>query len=363
MKIGIMTFHSALNCGAVLQAYALQTYLERMGHEVEFINYRGISKKGIKDFLGKGIGKTWHKLEDQYYASYYRKNDRFGRLLKKGTRVYTSIEELQSNPPECDAYIAGSDQIWNVGSKKSLSKPYFLAFGKPAVKRIAFAASLGQGNVPQFLEADMTAALLKFDHISVRESNGVEYVQSLLGERKRVQHIPDPTFLLKKEDYLQIAKRTTDSEKTPYLASYILSTFSSEQLKIVDYLETKLDAKLKNLRNPDTCIRLPKAANIVVTAEEWLSYVENSRLMICCSFHAVVFSLIFHKPFVVVSPYLNQRIISLLSLVGLTDYCLYEFDAAKIDALLQNNIDWNRVDAAIAIQKQKSIDYLKEALK
>ena len=40
MKIGILTFHRAINYGAVLQCYALYTTLQSMGHDVEIIDYR-----------------------------------------------------------------------------------------------------------------------------------------------------------------------------------------------------------------------------------------------------------------------------------------------------------------------------------
>ena len=40
MRIGIITFHAAFNYGSMLQAYALQTFLEKKGHQVEIINFR-----------------------------------------------------------------------------------------------------------------------------------------------------------------------------------------------------------------------------------------------------------------------------------------------------------------------------------
>ena len=59
MKIAILTFHRAYNCGAMLQAWALRTVLERMGHVVEFpiLNHVGERNRWLKliDFRKRGM--------------------------------------------------------------------------------------------------------------------------------------------------------------------------------------------------------------------------------------------------------------------------------------------------------------------
>lgn len=360
MNIGIMSFHAALNSGAVLQAYALQTQLERMGHSVEFINYRRIRKRKLNHFLAKSIKKTWWKWQDYIQDYLYAKNDAFGYVLKRGTTIYRSIDELQKNPPEYDVYLAGSDQIWNVGSNRILSKQYYLSFGDPSIKRIAFAASFGQCEVLPFLENDIRTEVMKFDAVSVREKNGVEYLQQLMGKDKKIHHICDPTFLLSANDYLQIA--TEKKEEKPYIASYILHAYFQEQLNIVEHIKKHTHSPILNLRNPDTCIRLPKAENKIVTPYQWLGYIKNAELVICCSFHAVVFSLLFHKPFVVVSPVQNARISSLLEPLGLMNRFFVNFEPSKIEEVLNTNIDWQKVDAHIEKEKNKAIEFLETNL-
>ena len=363
MRIGILTFHSALNCGAVLQAYALQNSLEKMGHKVEFINYREIRKKNIRDFIGKGILKTWYKLEDIIQSSIHRKNDAFGSILKIGKTNYYSLSELQSNPPEYDVYIAGSDQIWNLGSKSNLNRIYYLDFGSKKIKRIAFAASFGQCNIPSFLNEEIRAQLLKFHAISVRELNGFEYIQSIVGDKKEIHLISDPTILLNANDYLKIANSSEIKSARPYIASYILHAYGLEQLNIVDYIKTKLGVSLINLRNPETCIRLPRAKNKVINPYQWLRYVYDAQMIICCSFHAVVFSLIFHKEFVVVSPYVNQRILSLLTPLNLNYRCINKFDTKYINQVIEQKIDWQYIDEKITEQKKTSLDFIISSLK
>ena len=128
------------------------------------------------------------------------------------------------------------------------------------------------------------------------------------------------------------------------------------------------DAALINLRNPDTCIRLPNAKNKIVTPYEWLSYIKQAEFVICGSFHAVVFSLLFHKPFIVLQPsYIekaggNQRIYSLLNPLKLTDRCFSEFNYNAINSLLSTNINWQDVDKELKLQKEKSKHFLLEIL-
>jgi len=358
MRIGIMTFHSALNCGAVLQAYALQTYLENMGHEVEFINYRIIKKKNIRDFIGKGFFKTIYKLEDIYQSCKHSKKDAFGYVLKRGELEYFSIEELQNNPPDYDVYIAGSDQIWNISSQTYLDKAYFLDFGSPSIKRIAFSASLGQCNVPKSLDQEIRQQLLKFNAISIRENIGAEYIKSIIGGKKNIQQISDPTILLDINDYLKISSIKKSKENEPYIASYILSNYNSEQLEILKYIKGKLNLNIINLRNPDTCIRLLKTINKVVTPYQWLGYIYNSEFVICCSFHAVVFSLIFHKNFIVITPNENQRILSFLKSLNMEDFIICQFDSTSIDNILEKSINWARIDNLIINERKKSINFL-----
>jgi polysaccharide pyruvyl transferase WcaK-like protein len=362
MKIGIVTFHSALNCGAVFQAFALQTHLESLGYEVSFINYheRYITNN-FRSFFGKNLSKTWYKLVDKINYYKYKNRSSFHSILKIDSILYNSIEELKANPPQKDIYIAGSDQIWNIGSKKEINKVYYLDFGGLEIKRISFAASLGQCNVPEFLNDIITNQLKKFDAISVRETNGVEFIQSLIKDKK-VHHISDPTFLLKAKDYRKIMTKNNVKSEKALIVSYILTEYNSSQLKVLDFIKQKLNLDIINLRNPNSCIRLKKYKNKIVEPQEWLYQVDNSKFMICCSFHAVVFSLIFHKPFIVVSPYENARILSLLKSLNLENHFISDYDEIIINDLLIKKIDWKSVDEKIDKFRTQSDTFLKMTL-
>lgn len=361
MKIGIITTHYSLNCGAVLQAYASQFFLKKIGHEVEFINYRSLrQKRNIKTYLAKSPVKTLHKWQDIYNGYKYNKDASFNKVLNVGSRLYQTLEDLKENPPLCDLYYAGSDQIWTVGSRKQVMRPYYLDFGDDSVKRISYAASLGQGIVPEHMREEIKGLLHKFDHISVREVSGLEVIQEIVGEEKKVHHVVDPTLLLKAEDYESIIEDVEVNDK--FIICYSLTTYEGEQNKILNYIKKKTDLPIKNLRNPDTCIRLERSENIIVTPYQWLAYIKKSELVICTSFHAVVFSLIFHKSFVVVSPYKNKRIMSLLGLVNMEERFIEAHDESKINAILSSSIDWQSIDDKLSKNRQLSVDYLINAL-
>lgn len=360
MKIGIITTHRALNSGAVLQAYASQTFLSQLGHEVEFIDYKEPWRKPLRRYISKNPILVWYSLIDSYYRHKYLKEAMFNKVLHIGKKRYSTLFELQNEPPIYDLYMVGSDQVWNVGSSKKINRAHYLDFGLKSVKRISYAASLGQGNVPDYMLEEMKELLMKFDHISVRESSGVKLIQSIVGNHKKVFHTFDPTLLLEADDYSSIMEEIP--QEGPYITCYSLAIYEDEQKKAMSYIQKKLNLPIKNLRNPDTCRRLKNVSNIIVTPYQWLAYVKNSNFVICTSFHAVVFSLIFHRPFIVLSPFVNKRIMSLLKLVNLKERFIENYEKNNIDAILSNQIDWELVDKKIRDNRQSSIDYLLNAI-
>ena len=186
MRIGIITTHTSLNVGAVLQAFSSQKLLESMGHDVEFIDYHRPHRKPLRYYLSKNPLLILYSLMDSYNRWKYLRRGDFNKVLNVGSKVYKTIDDLGSDPPDYDVYYAGSDQIWTISSSQKIDRCFYLDFGPPAVKRVAYAASLGQGIVPEFLKVEMKNLLLNFDHISIREDSGVKVVQEILGDHKKI---------------------------------------------------------------------------------------------------------------------------------------------------------------------------------
>ena len=365
MKIGIVTFHNALNVGAVLQAYALQTILSQLGHEVEFINYAPFRRYRLKDFIAKSPVVMFNKLRNIINGMKYTKQNNFNKILTLSARRYLSYEDLVRYQMDYDVYIAGSDQIWNF--YQSLSPVYMLDFVPDNKKKISYAASMGQCRIDKSLYYVFKEKLMKFNAISLREKNGVDFVNKLLnGEKLAIQTL-DPTLLIGSQYYDNIM----DSNKiksNPYICTYILADLDKENADIISNIKEQLGIKTINLRNPDTCIWLSHAKNKIVTPNQWLYYIKNSDFIICSSFHAVVFSLIFHKPFIALVPPNcknkggNMRINTLLESTELLDRIISDFNKERIYHVMNSPIDWHKIDEKIIKMRETSIEFLKSNL-
>lgn len=365
MKIGVITFHNALNAGAVLQAYALQTFLSQLGHQVEFINYNPIRRYSFRDYIAKSPLVMFNKWRNIFYGKRYTKLNNFNKVLSLSPQTYLSYEDLIGRPMDYDLYIAGSDQIWNFYT--SLSPIYLLDFVPANKKKIAYAASMGQCRIDKSLYTAFKDKLMRFDAISLREKNGVDFVNALLqGEKQAIQAL-DPTLLSDASIYDPIIEKTETGNK-PYICTYILAELDQENANIVFYIKAKLGRDILNVRNPDSCIYLHKAKNKIVTPYQWLYAVKNSEFVICSSFHAVVFSLIFHKPFVALVPPNcknkggNMRINTLLEDVGLLNRIIPHYDTEQINQTINDSINWNKIDRKIISLREPSINFLKSKL-
>lgn len=366
MKIGIVTFHNALNAGAVLQAYALQTFLTQIGHRVEFINYAPIQKYRFRAFIAKSPIVMFNKWRNIYNGKKYMSNGDFNKVLTLSSHTYQSYDDLKNSPPDYDIYITGSDQIWNFHT--SLSPIYMLDFVPLNKKKIAYAASMGQCNLDKSLYWEFKKRLLSFDAISLREKNGVDFISTLLREEKPVYQTLDPTFLIDVKYYDKITE-TGITKAKHYICTYILAELDKENSEIIKSIKELFGLNIINLRNPDTCIWLSKAQNIIVTPYQWLYYIKNSDFMICSSFHAVVFSLIFHKSFIALVPPRdknkggNMRINTLLENLGLLNRIVEHFNIKQIQDVLKESINWDNVDTQIKKMRDFSTQFLMSNLK
>jgi polysaccharide pyruvyl transferase WcaK-like protein len=208
------------NYGQILQCYALQKYLRNMGHDAYLIKYnpandfvktplwikfvKAINLARLVKYLSYMLKKKliYTKIEN---ANKQRDFDGFRRkYIKQYEKEYFSYDELVSDPPEADIYIAGSDQIWNPNllsykNTKNQTKAYFLDFVVPGKKRIAHAASFGKETLPDEFIQEITPLLHKFDYISVREKSGLDLCQQCGIDT--AEWVPDPVVLLNVNDY------------------------------------------------------------------------------------------------------------------------------------------------------------------
>lgn len=355
MKIGIITFHWATNYGAVLQAYALQTYLAQYGHDVKVIDYipYTFEKKLVNCFITK---QPWRIPSNLLEYLKELKLNAFRTKHLNLSRRYHSAEDLQRNPPTYDVYICGSDQIWNpsftaVGEGK-ITLNYFLDFGPANVTRVAYAASFGCNQYPEDLLRCVAPVVSKFNAVSVRENSGCQIAYKM--GVANVSLMPDPTLLLQANDYegLLLSPRKI---KNNYSFFYALHAGQETIKEIKNYFSNHLRRHIID------------AGSQRIGIEDWLTFIKNSDFVVTNSYHGVVFSIIFRKPFIAVPVEgvmsgMNDRIYTLLEKIGLQVRMLGCQDENRINDILTQTIEWEEVDKRIASLRKEAFLFFEKGL-
>jgi len=349
LKVATMTFHWGANYGAVLQAYALQQYLQQNQFSTEIINYIPLRTKFIQTIMRIKNMEILEFVKEIRIAQFRRKH------LNLSKKTYYTNSSLVKRCHDYDAYVCGSDQIWNTSfiyfseGKPNLS--YFLNFVKPGKARISYAASFGTNKLTSQFIGLVKPELEKFKNISVRENTGKAIIESMGCQPTMVV---DPTLLLKESSYEKLFENKIIQKKYQ-LFSYILHKKQSIAHKISDYLLDKYFEHgngRKHSKEPMSII-------------EWLFHIRNAKFVITNSFHGLVFSIIFHTPFIVVrveNSEMNDRINTLLNLIDLNKRIIDNYDESAVDCLVSEQIDWDRVDEKVETLRAESVDFLKRAL-
>lgn len=343
MKVGIITFHWATNYGAVLQAYALQTYLLKRGHDVQIINYTPYTgeKSLAKCFKTMRPWLIHHNLLD------YLKECRFSQFRKRFLNLsqsYSSYEFLKKDPPRYDVYICGSDQIWNPTFTKEgegkFTPSYFLDFGGPNVSRIAYAVSFGCVQYPLDLLRNISPLMARFDAISVRENSGKTIMQE--AGLKNILVMPDPTLLMEAKDYEALISSRSGTEGK-YNFFYMLHSGQNLARNLKRYISQKSKNRI---------IDAGITSHAVIGIEKWLGLIKSASMVVTNSYHGMIFSILFKKPFIVALAQgrqvgMNDRVTTLLSALGLEDRIVEDFNGKLIDDILEKQIDWAITDNRI----------------
>lgn len=365
MQIKTITCHDVYNHGASLQAYALQTYLSSLGHEVEIIDYKPDYLSGhynlwtvSNPIFDKPVVKQLYLLAKLPWRllSLRRKwkFDKFTReYLYLTPQRYHSSEELKNNPPKAEVYIAGSDQIWNTLFQNGRDAAFYLEFAPKTAKRITYAASFATKDVVEEYKHFVRKMLQGLDQISLRERLSLQLLASL-GRSDGVA-VCDPVFLLSRQQWDELIPTPMENDE-PYLLVY--DSDHSQRLK-----DTAVQiAKSRNLR-----IYNISASRLSYTDKDyWRSgpfdfvrLIRDAEFVVSNSFHATAFSLIFHREFCVVNrtEAINERMLSLLEQYGLQNRMLGS-DQNIPTEMIDYNIVQSKIDEDIATSKA----YLHDAL-
>ena len=358
MKIGTLTFHSADNYGAMLQAYALPAAIRSMGHDCRVIDYRGTVTKGVEiDWPGQlvrqyGLLRGGVKAANRWRLGWYsahRKDVKFNRFMRKklplSKETFRSLEEV--NTQDYDAVVFGSDQIWN---PKLTGKDAGLYFGQGiSCKKIAYAASSGTDSI----EEEMLPLVKEFSALGIRETG---LTQRLRQHGLAAQTVLDPVLLLTADEW---RKNQAPLPKGLEPGKYIL-IYTFDEQPVYDLArkisrEEGLPMVIVRWCGAHTrfsdMIQLPDCG-----PEEFLTLLDKAAVVCTSSFHGTAFSVLFGKRFYCCTPAgFGSRTNSLLEQVGALEHRVE--DGGSVPQVREC-----AVDAQLESLRHASLAFLKNAI-
>lgn len=360
--IGIITFHRAINYGAILQTYALQKKIKELGVKCVIIDYRNKKLenrhkkikfsdcKNMKDFIRYLLLSKNHNI----------KYDKFREFANKHFEVSTpfySLKDLREAEKKYDTFITGSDQVWNY-QINDMDAAYFLEFTKDKSKKASYAASFGVSNIPNEYKQKYFELLNDFEYILVREKQGADIIRELLSREAQV--VLDPTLLLSKEEWHSVAKEGYSAVDGKYILIYAFGG-SKNIWNLAENISKKTGYKIVCIANTykkSINIKYIKSAG----PEEFLGLFKNAEYVITNSFHGTAFSINFNKQFFTEmlpdTMGVNSRIEDILDLFRLDNRIITSSDASVIDIL----INYNEMNEILETERKKSMALLKNLI-
>ena len=387
-KTAIVSCYFQHNYGSMLQAYATQMALDKLGYENETIDISGfeneIKKNKFKyfvkaavtsDFLVSKIGRLKNALLKIFPNSEYsnlvkeraRKFEEFKKSYFRLSQKYNSKKELGELCVEkYSNVVVGSDQLWLPGN--IAADYYTLNFVPDTVNTIAYATSFGQSILPNDIKNKAKIFLEKINYISVREETGKKLVKDIVN--RDVSVVCDPTLLFTGEEWLKIQDEVAIINE-PYILCYFLGN-NAVHREFVKKLKKKTGCKIVALIHIDEYIKddekYADETPYNVGPVEFLNLIRNANYVCSDSFHCSVFSILYNKIFFSFRRYTkntkqstNSRLDTLFTITGI-DGRIMEGNE-EIEDILNKNINYEDVQERLKKVREESINYLVKALR
>lgn len=387
-KVAIVSCYFQHNYGSMLQAFATQMALDKLGYENETINISGfnheIKKSKIKYFIkasltsdillskmGMAKNVIIKKFSKNEYASLSKiRNKKFDDFSKNNFRLscpYSSKEELgKLCENNYSAVLVGSDQLW---LPANIAADYYtLNFVPETVNSIAYATSFGQSSLPNDSEKKAATFLKKIKHIGVREESGQKLVKELAS--RSVPVVCDPTLLFTGDEWMSIQKQEPIVEGK-YILCYFLGN-NPPHREFAKKLKTETGYKIVALTHLDEFVKSDESyadeTPYDINPVDFLNLIRNAEYVCTDSFHCSVFSILYKRQFYTFRRYnrntkqsTNSRLDTLFNMAGITGRLLSGEE--KISDCLKIDTDFEAVHEKLEGIRQKSYDFLKAALK
>lgn len=381
-KIGIVTYVRTDNYGAELQGYALRKKLDLLGFSAEVLNIdkveidgktfremacgailKRLRKNPIEGILSiaqiafRMLFRTKRRKSTTEIARQKSREDAFLEFWENEIihTEYIPLDKLSESSGKYDILIAGSDQIWNY-TRTSYLDPYFLTFAANGTKKLSYAASFSVSSIPPNRQDQYRALINNVDHISVRETDGLNIIKKLTG--RFAELVVDPTLLLQKEEWLKVSSDRIKIDRS-YILTYSLNS-STGYWKIVKQYAKKYNLAIVNLRHDFDDRKLIDNQIDIFDAgpREFLYLLSNAKMVITNSFHGTIFSINFGVPFLSVISRIsgtNSRIHSILAKLDLGSCLMYD-DEMDLERPIE--IDFTHSHKILEKEINKSLDFL-----
>ena len=373
IKVSILTQPLGENYGGLLQAYALQVSLRRLGCDVETLDLRNPAPIKASYFLNLKIRKILYSIG---FISLQGRRERRFKNMRKFKSMYISMSPFINKNSKIlsyysknkfDAFVVGSDQVWRPSYSPDLPS-FFLEFCEilrlPG-RRIAYAASFGV-NTKEFALKDIErfkTLAEKFNAISVREDCGIRLCEEYF--HLSVEKALDPTLLLDRVEYEDIINKDCSKgwQGCGGLLVYILDMEESKQ-GVINKISSLIDEHPYYLMGQEiNNSKTNEKASPYPSVGDWMNSFKSAKFVVTDSFHGCIFSIIFNKPFLAIGNVSRglSRFTSLLSMLGLENRLISAYDEVS-EGIVFDEINWSEIDAIIKLWREKSINFLANSI-
>ena len=347
MRVGILTFHTAHNYGAMLQTFALKRTCEKLGYKTNVIDYNPNYIRDQYQYFKPKKNIKSNLLIMMNLRGNILKNKRFERFKNQ------YFDKKPFNEGSYDAILYGSDQIWNPNIANGFDPVFFGKHDIRTRKNVAYAASVGKSNFDESESCTFKRLVENFDAVSVREESSAKWLQSLVGQP--IEVVLDPTLLTCREDWRDVMVHPRHSGKyiliyevSPFPETFTVAKALSEKTGIpivrILYTRTKLHYGYKTLNN--------------LGPREFLGWIHDAEYVVTSSFHGTAFSLLFEKNFYTIPHHsYASRMVDLLNKLDLSDRLVQTFPKSIL------NIDYKKVGEKLLKEQEKSLAYITKSIR
>ena len=361
-KVGVISlYYHNYNYGGCLQAYAMVLAIQKLGYQVEQLSYDREFEKSAPALSVKNqmVVALKRKLPGTFLNRTYKNHvlfDHFIHMIPHSEVVYTARSIAQAEG-KYDAFVAGSDQIWN---PRYACDAYYLGFVGGGKRKISYAASIGNNRLEQSTINLMREKLQDFDAISVREASASELLNGRVGVK--AIRVLDPVLLLHPAELDELAASARQVRHTkPYAVTYLLGNLEKNYQVCEEYSQ-RLGIKLVSIPTKPEDVVLGKP-QYGVGPKEFISLIRDAELVITDSFHATVLSILYHKKSIILQRNMSNDAESMNSRIeDLFELFANQFHWGDVANAAENTPDWELVDQILNEERERSIAFLENSL-